>query len=213
VRSISQIALVALLIVLPGVAFLRLVGVRLGYASELSLAIAISLAFNGIAAGIALYAGVWDPERVAWSMGGLTVACGAFALLKRRRGPPEPAREETASEGDAGQQGEGLVASVREIDAERARLREDVERLENELSGYREVIERLETELARYRAPHGPSERREVGTTARIPDIDDDVRRESQAILERARARLISTRENAARSGRTGDSSGPRDDS
>lgn len=193
-----QIVIMSLLVVLPGMMFIRFVGVAVGRASELSLAITLSLALNGIVAGGGLYAGVWEPTLFASIVAGVTVVFAVLAVSKRRlsRWRRLPVRADAAEEqkqtADVG--GDRAIAPDA-ADTESRRLRRELERLKHELVEYRELVERLEAGVGRYRESSDRTRPLGSGTSMRDAPVEDDVRRESEAILEQARARLTSSLE------------------
>lgn len=72
------------LLVCPGMALVRLLRIR-NFALELSLAVALSIALDALAAGSLLYARRWSPEASLIILGIISCA-GAVAQL---RWPPE----------------------------------------------------------------------------------------------------------------------------
>lgn len=67
----------------PGITIVTAVDLRLGWASAISLAVAVSLAVDGFVAGIGLFVGVWEPRLFVYFLAGLSLLAVGTALFGR----------------------------------------------------------------------------------------------------------------------------------
>jgi hypothetical protein len=175
VRHVSVLSFLAFV---PGMMVVRLVDLRVEWASAISLAIAVSLALDGIVAGIGLYAGFWKPNIFVYVVAAFSLLFVSIVLYARgsqwlrawrRRGKApreaEPFEERSETEHDRistgppasrGQprtgrrtsEGAGDQTGVREVLEGRVMTHPAVEA---EIEVLRGQVEELEGELARNR--------------------------------------------------------------